>query len=286
MINVDTLKEWVSVNRLCLNQIKDIRQFIKDYIRTHAKTRKRHLLISILMRCTTNLTSIAILTKFMVMSKNSLNLKLSIGILLRNCYMDVLLGLYLCDQDECHIEEIAEVLNADYVKALFDQFEVYRDKLDDIGFDDDFLEHVYTICIEDNYLDYLEISEAMKEIKPGSERYIWKTMQKDKLRTLIPKKDAKRELDIKTIWETLKRKEKYADIANNLYAYYKYFSQYEHFSEAGHGNAFVTKCDDNVNLVKAVERLVDAEDLIKLELMLILTEKSNGKENTSRDSHG
>lgn len=267
MRNVDTLKEWVEVNRLCLHQVKDIKQFAKEYINTHAKTRKRHLLISILVRCSTNLTSIAILTKFMVMSKNPLNLKLSVGILLRNCYMDALLGLYLCDQDECHVEEIAEVLNADYVKALFDQFEVYRDKLDDIGFDDDFLEHVYTMCIEDNYLNYLEINEETKEIKPGSERYIWKTMPKDNIRTLIPKKVVKRELDIKTIWETLKSNEKYADCANNLYAYYKYFSQYEHFSEAGLENAIATDVDDNVNLVKAVERLEGAESIMKLELM-------------------
>lgn len=267
MRNVDTLKEWAEVNRLCLNQIKDIRQFVKAYINTHAKTRKRHLLISILVRCSTNLTSIAILTKFMVMSKNPLNLKLSVGILLRNCYMDALLGLYLCDQDECHVEEIAEVLNADYVKALFDQFEVYRDKLDDIGFDDDFLEHVYTMCIEDNYLNYLELNEDTEEIKPGKERYIWKALPKDKIRTLLPKNVAKRELDIKTIWEILKCNVKYADCANNLYAYYKYFSQYEHFSEAGHGNAIVTNSDDNVNLVKAMERLGEAESLIKSELM-------------------
>lgn len=267
MKNIDTLKEWVEVNKLCIHQITDIKQFVKEYIKTHAKTRKRHLLVSILMRCSTNLTSIAILTKCMVMSKNPLNLKLSVCILLRNCYMDALLSLYLCDQDECHIEEIAEVLNTDYVKALFDQFEVYRDKLDDIGFDDDFLEHVYTMCIEDNYLNYLEFNEDTEEIKPGNERYIWKAMPKDKIRTLIPKKVAKRELDIKMIWEALKCKEQYADCAKNLYAYYKYFSQHEHFSEAGHGNANVTDGDDNVNLVKAVERLGEAESLIKSELM-------------------
>ena len=97
------------------------------------------------------------------MSKNPLNLKLSVGILLRNCYMDALLSLYLCDQDECHVEEIAEVLNADYVKALFVQFEVYRDKLDDIGFDDDFLEHAgmgQYVLVEDRklkpYMDRVE----------------------------------------------------------------------------------------------------------------------------------
>ena len=123
------------------------------------------------------------------------------------------------------------------------------------------------MCIEDNYLNYLEPNKDTEKIKPGEERYIWKTMPKDKIRTLIPKKVAKRELDIKTIWETLKCNGKYADCATNLYAYYKYFSQYEHFSEAGHGNAIVTNGDDNVNLVKALERLGEVEGLIKSELM-------------------
>lgn len=262
MNGVDNLKEWAEVNRICVRQVKEIKLFVWDFIKVHARTRKYYLQISLIVRCSTNLTSIAILTKFMVMSKNPLNLKLSVGILLRNCYMDALLGLYLCDQDECHIEEIAEVLNADYVKALFDQFEVYRDKLDDIGFDDDFLEHLYTLCIEDNFLGYLEFNDETKEIKRGNERYIWKVMPKDKIRTLKPKKLAIRELDIKTIWEALKCKEKYVDCANNLYAYYKYFSQYEHFSEAGNGNSIVSNENDNVNLVKAIERLVEAEELI------------------------
>lgn len=262
MKNVDTLKEWIEVNRLCIHQIKDTRLFVRDFIRTHKKNRKRHLLISILVRCSTNLTSIAILTKFMIMSKTPLYLNLSVGILLRNCYMDALLGLYLNDQDECHIEEIAEVLNADYVKALFEQFEVYRDKIEDTCFDEDFLEHIYTMCIEDNYLNYLELNEDTKDIKPGNERYIWKAMPKDKIRTLIPKKVAKRELDIKTIWETLKCNEMYADCANKLYDYYKCFSQFEHFSEAGNGNTLVSSEDDNINMVKAVERLIEAVRLI------------------------
>lgn len=267
MRNVDEHKEWVEVNRLCVHEIRDIRLFVNDYIRLHENNRKRHLLVSILMRCFTNLTSIAILTKFMIMSRNPLNLKLSVGILLRNCYIDTLIGLYLCGKDECHIEEIAESLNADYVKALFDQFEVYRDNLDDNGFDDAFLEHFYTLCIEDNYLNYLELNEDTKEVLPGDERHIWKTMPKDKIRTLIPKMSAQNELKIKTVWEYLRRNKKYSDYANNLYAYYRYFSQFEHISESGNGNAMVNSENDNVNMVKAVERLVEAKVLIKQELI-------------------
>lgn len=267
--NVDDLKEWIEVNRICTQQITDIRLFLKDYIESHEKNTKRNLLISILVRCTTNITSIAILSKFMVMSKSPLNLKLSIGILLRNCYMDCLLGLYLSEQDDCHVEEIAEVLNIDYVKAMFDQFEVYRDKLDGMGFDDDFMEHVYTLGIEDNFTNYIEFTDDTKYIIPGQERNIWKAKSKDKIRTLIPKDKAKNELNIKIIWEALKCNEKHADCANNLYAYYKYFSQYEHFSVFGYGNAIVSCKNDNVNMVKAMNRLAEAEQHIKQALMVL-----------------
>lgn len=259
----DSLKEWRDVNKFCINLVQDIKSFIRDYVRDHEKNRKRLMLISILARCNTNLISIALLTKYMVVNKKPYTLKLSIGILLRNCYMDALLGLYLSEKDENHIEEIAEVLNADYVKALFDQFEVYRDKVDDIGSDCDFLEHMYTMTIEDNYLHYLELNEDIEEIKPGEERHIWKTTPKKRIRTLIPENKVKQELDLKGIWKNLKDNEIYADCANNLYAYYKYFSQYEHFSEAGYGNTVVSSEDDNVDMVKAVERLAESIDLIE-----------------------
>ena len=152
---------------------------------------------------------------------------------------------------------------------MFDQFEVYRDKLDGMGFDDDFMEHVYTLGIEDNFTNYIEFTDDTKYIIPGQERNIWKAKSKDKIRTLIPKDKAKNELNIKIIWEALKCNEKHADCANNLYAYYKYFSQYEHFSVFGYGNAIVSCKNDNVNMVKAMNRLAEAEQHIKQALMVL-----------------
>lgn len=258
-----SLKEWIQVNSICINQIDELRQFAKHYTQTNEMNRKSVLLISLLSRCLINLTSIAILTKNIVESKGALNLKLSIGIILRNCYMDMLLALYLCDKDDNNIEEIAEVLNADYVNALFEEFEVYRDKVSALGFDDDMIEHMYAMAIEDSYFHYLEPRERIVEVKPGEERYIWKVAPKNQFRTLIPKEKAKLELTLKAIWEDLNSKKIYSNYANSLYAYYKYFSQYEHFSEAGYGNTIASSEDDNIDMVKAVKRLVEAVGLIK-----------------------
>lgn len=263
MNNTGSVEEWIKVNQLCITQVDGIRTFIGEYTRKYSGNRKRIMLISILLRFSVNLISVALLAKSMVVNKMSLNLKLSVGILLRNCYMDALLGLYLCDKDERHIDEIAEVLNLDYVKALFDQFEVYRDKLVGTGWDDDFLEHLYTMGIEDTYWDYLKYKGVKTEIVPGKERYIWGVTPKNEIRTLIPKGDVKNELNISTICSSLKNVDIYAGCADNLYAYYKYFSQYEHFSEAGYGNTIVSSEDDNVDMVKAIERLAESVDLIK-----------------------
>lgn len=122
MESIEPVREWIVVNKMCIHEIGDIKLFVKKFVKNHPITRKQHFLSSIFIRCSMNLTSNAILTKFLVIQKKPSYLKLSIGILLRNCFMDLLLGLYICDMDDEHVEEIAEVLNLNYVKALFEQF--------------------------------------------------------------------------------------------------------------------------------------------------------------------
>lgn len=261
-----SLKEWKVVNRLCIRQTDTIKQFVHTFVKTHPKTRKRNILLSILVRCSSNLLSVALLSKFMVMNQKPVLLKLPVGLLLRSCYMDALLGLYICNQDDNHVEEIAEVLHADYVGALFNQFEVYRDNVGDDGFDADFLEHMYTMAIEDNYMAYLELNKELDEVEIGHERNLWKVTPRKKIRMLIPDKKVANELNIKTIWEYLKEREYYAECANILFAYYKYFSQYEHFSESSFGVSTISLDLDHVSLVRAVERLSEAFGMIQRQL--------------------
>lgn len=154
----------------------------------------------------------------------------------------------------------------DYVGALFNQFEVYRDNVGDDGFDADMLEHMYTMAIEDNYLSYLEPNKEPDEVELGHERDLWRVTPRKKIRTLILDKKAANELNIKNIWEYLKEREKYAECANILFTYYKYFSQYEHFSESSFGDSTVPLDVDHVNLVRAVERLSEAFGMIQRQL--------------------
>jgi hypothetical protein len=140
--------EWIIVNQKCNNLVKELRRVVLEKKSTMA-SKKERLLLGILMRQCSNLSAIAVLTKVSVGIGNSILFKLPIGLLLRNCYMDCLLGLYLASVTEADVLEISEVLHIDYAKALFDEFEVYRDKVGGIlPFNDEMLESIYTMNLE------------------------------------------------------------------------------------------------------------------------------------------
>ena len=92
------------------------------------------------------------------------------------------------------------------------------------------------------------------------------SLYKEEVRRQIPENEVKNELNIKVVFETLKRIPQYSECAKNLYAYYKYFSQYEHFSESGFGDAIADFSNDNVNFEMALVRLEESISVIQEEL--------------------
>lgn len=262
MKNSKINNEWVSVNFKCNKISEEIRKFALSH-NSDAASKKERLLLDILMRQCSNLSAIAVLTKVSVGMGNSILFKLPIGLILRNCYMDCLFGLYLSSVTEADAMEISEVLHIDYAKALFDEFEVYRDKVGGIlPFNDEMLEGIYTMNLEDNFLWAYEPNKNYDQIKSCGERFLWKARNKKEVRSLVPENEVKNELNIKIVFETLKRIPQYSECAKNLYAYYKYFSQYEHFSESGFGDAIADFSNDNVNFEMALVRLEESISVI------------------------
>ena len=84
-----------------------------------------------------------------------------------------------------------------------------------------------------------------------------------KVRSLIPENEVKNELNIKVVFKTLKRIPQYSECAKYIYAYYKFFSQYEHFSESGLGDAIADFSNDNVNFEMALVRLEESISVIQ-----------------------
>lgn len=170
--------KWIVVNQKCNNLVKELRREVLEKKSTMA-SKKERLLLGILMRQCSNLSAIAVLTKVSVGIGNSILFKLPIALLLRNCYMDCLLGLYLVRVTEADALEISEVLHIDYAKALFDEFEVYRDKVGGIlPFNDEMLESIYTMNLEDNFLWAYEPNKDYDQIESFGERYLWKARNK------------------------------------------------------------------------------------------------------------
>lgn len=92
------------------------------------------------------------------------------------------------------------------------------------------------------------------------------SLYKEEVRNLIPENKPKNELNIKVVFENFKRIPQYSACAKNLYAYYKHFSQYEHFSESGFGDAIADFSNDNVNFEMALVRLEESISVIQEEL--------------------
>ena len=69
-------------------------------------------------------------------------------------------------------------------------------------------------------------------------------------------------LTIANMVDFVKTKPKQVDIVNRLNAYYKYFSQYEHFSELGYGDSLASFGDDNVSFPSAIDALEDGLKVI------------------------
>lgn len=62
-------------------------------------------------------------------------------------------------------------------------------------------------------------------------------------------------LTIASMVEYDKIKPKQVDIVNRLNAYYKYFSQYEHFSEQGYDDSLAPFGEDDVSFPSAIDAL-------------------------------
>lgn len=161
-------------------------------------------------------------------------------------------------KDEETTNRLLDLWNRDYVKALFEEFEVYKDKVDFLGFDDVAIEHIFTMAIEDTHIQHLDLNESLQKIEPGNERRIWKTRNSS---DYLPNMD-KNELTLKQMAQKLSDDSPVGDCVRNLFAYYKYFSQWEHFSENGAGDVRANFGEDNIDLPKIFPHISQALGLL------------------------
>ncbi|MDE6272182.1 MAG: hypothetical protein K2M31_04155 [Muribaculaceae bacterium] len=257
-------------NRAVWKIISDEVSILLNYILKYQKMLKMHskrddrigIIISIIYRIIRNIRAVLLLSAESAKKEDSIFMKLPVGILIRNCIMDGILAMHIANNNDQVCKNLMALSNRNYLNALFEEFEVYRDKLGD-DFDEVTSEHMYTMAIEDTYLNELQWNEGNKKIEPLNERNIWKaTNYRD-----IYEGCKKADIDLKNIMDFLCNDNKTRECVKNLYAYYKYFSQYEHFSQRGDGDSLADFGFDNIRFEKAIIHL---QECIKFLIEIIV----------------
>ncbi len=235
------IKTWNAIGRGVAQLFNDLRGQILEYCRQEKKTKRDLLMMDLVLRNNCNLLAVLTLVEKSLGNDGSTYLKLPVGLLLRSCFADCIMGLYISQLSTEKVENLAQTLEEEYVASLFARADVYKDKVRDIlPYDDEILEGWYTMQIEDHYLNYLEPNPDETNMHMCT---TWKVEKTGKHITL------------KEMLKALKLTDDLNALGTQLYAYYKYFSQYEHFSEASHGDTLVDFGLDNVSFEKAIDCL-------------------------------
>lgn len=223
------------------------RKSILEYCAVEGKSNRSNVLMEFIRRIESNTSAIRTLVEASIKNKSKPYLKLSIGLLLRSCLIDSILGLYLSVLDEDTTNKIISKLNQDYVKAMPDKYEVYSDRCASIGLDDDFLRHLYGLQIEDNYPNHIDWSSFHKD--ENSKKGFFKIQSCSRL-------------TIANAYEFLKGDTRYSMLSKKLYAYYREYSQYEHFSAYACNSYTASYDDDNPSMAKPYEYITKAVEYI------------------------
>lgn len=243
-VNEKNKQVWHEIIIECFRIYKPQREALLAYTKNYKKSRKNLAIFLLSRRILSNICAIAELAGLSYKKDGSLFFKLPVGLLLRNCLTDCITALYLLKLDDQTVEKTMELWNVDYTKALLEQFEVYRDKISFANFSDELAEHMYTLSIEDNFLHYLDINDEYKEVKPGDERHIWKVKKR---KEYLPN-GTNEDPNMRNMAKALSKDNQFGSCANSLFAYYKYFSQWEHFSENGTGDILANYGEDNIKI--------------------------------------
>lgn len=205
----------------------------------------------LLFRIYSNLYSALLLTKAIHNREMSAFFQLSIGIILRCCFTDCLFALYIQRIDKEQACEELDLRTIEYANSLLERREVYRDQVKSHvqGFSDGFINNIYELTMEDNFLHLFAFDEKKKELevtKQSKEQLEDAGFSKSKSNGIKEQKDF------------LIKQKGLETLVTRLYHYYKYFSQYEHFSENGQGDVLVSSKEDgndNIHLPSAVRAL-------------------------------
>ncbi len=242
---MDTKSTWGEIAKRTYGLSQTLMRAMRTFCNSKRKGKKRLAEMSLVRRVQCNLTAITYLAD-LCYKKDSLYFKIPVGLLLRSCLMDTTYALYLHVLSAKEAEEEIEVFNKGYVKSLGERFDVYKDKVAHVGFSEELTRDFYDLGREDIFMRYLNFEKEGEELKT-------KVVKSKELRTIH--KSWPENMTIARMVEHVQTKPKMSVVVTRLNAYYKYFSQYEHFSEQGFGDSLAPFGDDNVSFPAAIDAL-------------------------------
>ncbi len=209
-------------------------------------------------RIFSNLYSALHLTAVALKNRKISFFQLPIGILLRCSFTDSLFALYIQRVDKESAYEELDLRTIEYANSLLERREVYRDQVKSTGieFDDSFIDHIWELTLEDNFLHLLTFDNKKDALELTKQS---KAQLQDAGYSKSKSTGVKEQKDFLISQEGLEK------LVTRLYHYYKYFSQYEHFSENGQGDVLVSMNDDgndNIHLPSAIRALSEGVEEI------------------------
>lgn len=250
--NKNTRPVWGEIAGRSYELSRKLISVMRAFCNAKRKGRKRLAEMSLVRRVQCNLTAITYLAD-LCYKKDSLYFKIPVGLLMRSCLMDTIYALYLHVLSAKEAEEEIEVLNKGYVKSLDERFDVYKDKVAYVGFSEELTRDFYDLGREDIFMRYLTFEKK-------GEKLTTNVVRSKELRTIH--KSWPESITIARMVEHIQTRPKAAAVVTRLNAYYKYFSQYEHFSEQGFGDSLAHFGDDNVSFPAAIDALEKGMGLV------------------------
>lgn len=205
-----------------------------EYCRISGRNNRSNVLMDFIRRIEANASGIRSMVETSIEKEDSsVHLKLPIGLLVRGCIADAIQGLYLSSLTAEDANEEIGNLNQDYVRSLPDRFEVYLDRTVVSEMDIELLKNMYGLGIEDTFSHYIDFEST----KDG----------------FFVIKKTKKHCTIRSMVDCLCSSEQNKELAKKLYSYFREYSQYEHFSQMGHGDSLVPFDEDCTVMAKAFE---------------------------------
>ena len=177
---------------------------------------------------------------------------------MRCCFTDCLFALYIQRAGKKRAYEELDLRTIEYANSMLERKEVYRDQVKSTRkiFDGAFIDHLWELTMEDKFLGLLTLEDNLEELTVKKQS---KQQLKDEGFSRV------KSITTKDVANFLIRIPELEKVATRLYHYYKYFSQYEHFSENGQGDVLASlekDGNDNIHLPSAIKSLSAGVEIV------------------------